>query len=75
MASRVATAVSRSASAPGPDLVMAVSSMVAVAWRSGRNRTAGCDADTAAGTTVTPSPHSTMAICEATDRARWAGTG
>lgn len=54
---------------------MAVSSMVAVVWRSGLKRTAGRDADAAAGTTVTPSPHSTMAICEVTDRARCAGTG
>ncbi|MFF3851115.1 hypothetical protein [Streptomyces sp. NPDC002328] len=55
---------------------MAVSSIVAVPWRSGRKVTAGRATDAAAaGTTVTPRPHSTMAICEVTDRAQCAATG
>ncbi|KQX77150.1 hypothetical protein [Streptomyces sp. Root1310] len=42
---------------------MAVSSMGVVVWR-GLNRTAGWDAEAAAGTTVTPRPHSIPALAE-----------
>jgi hypothetical protein len=67
--------VKRRTASSGLWRVMMVSPMVAASSRNRRNRAAPLWVAAAEGTIVMPRPHSTIAICEVTERAQCAGIG